>query len=64
MADLLLTYAELTRIFPAREGTLRAWASEDDIEPAAVRGRRKLFRHGDFQRAYDRRHAHHEPEPQ
>ena len=56
VADLLLTYTELTRLFPAREGTLRAWASEDAIEPAAIRGRRKLFRHRDFQRAYDRRH--------
>lgn len=56
MADLLLTYAELTRVFPAREGTLRAWVSEDRIEPRATQGRRKLFAHTDIQRAYDRRH--------
>ena len=50
VADPLFTYAELTRLFPAREGTLRAWASEDKITPARTAGRRKLFRHRDFQR--------------
>jgi hypothetical protein len=62
VADALLTYPELTEVFPVREGTLRAWASEDKIKPAKTLGRRKLFRHDDFQRAYDRRHP--EPEPE
>lgn len=59
MAETLFTYRELTRIFPVREGTLRSWVSDDEIQPRAVQGRRKLFAHTDIQRAYDRRH----PEP-
>lgn len=62
MADILLTYAELTEVFRAAEGTLRAWVSEDEIQPAGMRGRRKEFWHTDIQRAYDRRHP--EPEEQ
>lgn len=55
MADLLLTYRELTRLFPVAEGTLRAWVSEDRIS-GHRRGRRKVYSHDDIQRAYDRRH--------
>jgi hypothetical protein len=64
VADLLLTYPELTRVFPAREGTLRAWVSEDGIEPKGLRGRRKVFSHDDIQAAYDRRHPDTETEQQ
>jgi hypothetical protein len=63
VADVLLTYAELTRVFPVAEGTLRAWVSEDRIEPFGARGRRKVFRHNDIQRAYDRRHPEDEETP-
>lgn len=62
MPDVLLTYSELTRIFPVREGTLRSWVSEDRIQPRAKRGRVKVFSCRDVQRAYDRRHhAEHQP---
>ena len=57
MTDVLLTYSELTRIFPVAEGTLRCWVSEDRIQPRAKRGRTKMFSCLDVQRAYDRRHA-------
>lgn len=62
MSDVLLTYSELTRIFPVAEGTLRCWVSEDRIQPRAKRGRAKVFSCRDLQRAYDRRH-HAEYEP-
>lgn len=60
MADsLLFTYSELTDLFPVAEGTLRSWVSEDRIT-GHRRGRRKVYSHGDIQRAWDQRH----PQPQ
>ena len=56
MANVLLTYPELTRVFPVAEGTLRYWVSSDGIKPRAVRGRHKVFHHDDIQRAWDKRH--------
>lgn len=61
MAELLLTYPELVRVFPVAEGTLRCWVSEDRIEPRATRGRRKAFSHQDIQAAYNRRHPEDDP---
>lgn len=52
----LLTTDQLAMVYSVANGTIRRWASEDRIKPAKICGRRNLFRHDDFQQAYDRRH--------
>lgn len=54
--ETLLPTRDLALLYNVAEGSIRRWASEDRIKPAKTCGRRNLFRHDDFQQAYDRRH--------
>lgn len=54
--DALFTVDELAHIYHVAPGTVHYWISKDRINGVPYAGRRKRYRAGDIQKAYDKRH--------